>query len=92
MGEPTPTTMDGFTPAWLTEALRASATIDHGVTVAAVEWEILGTGEGFMGELARLTLGYDGGDGPATMIAKIPTQIEQNRALGKSLGIYERGI
>ena len=92
MGEPTPTTMEGFTPAWLTDALRATDTIGQGVTVAAVDWEILGTGEGFMGELARLTVRYEGGDGPATMIAKIPTQIEQNRALGKSLGIYEREV
>lgn len=92
MGEPTPTTMSGFTPAWLTEALRASHTIGADVTVTGVEWEILGTGEGFMGELARLSVAYAGGSGPSTMIAKIPTQIDQNRALGKSLGIYEREV
>ena len=45
-----------------------------------------------MGELARLSVTYAGGGGPPTMIAKIPTQIEQNRALGKSLGIYEREV
>ncbi len=92
MGEATPTTIDGFTPGWLTEALRRSDTIDSSTTVTDVDRTILGTGEGFMGELARLTLTYDGAPGPATMIAKIPTQVEQNRALGKSLGIYEREV
>jgi len=92
MSEPTPTTLDGFTPTWLTAALRATGTIDADTSVSSVDYRILGTGEGFMGELARLRLGYAGGSGPATMIAKIPTQIEQNRALGKSLGLYEREV
>jgi len=60
--------------------------------VLTADRQVLGQGEGFMGELARLTLTYDGPPGPPTVIAKIPTQIEQNRALGKSLGIYEREV
>lgn len=92
MGEPTPTTMAGFTPAWLTDELRRNEVIGAATTVAAVEHETLGTGEGFMGELARLTLTYDGDPGPATMIAKIPTQVEHNRARGRSLGVYEREV
>lgn len=92
MGEPTPTTMAGFTPAWLTEALRANETIGPTTVVTDVQREILGTGEGFMGELARLTVDYRGEPGPATMIAKIPTQVERNRARGRSLGVYEREV
>lgn len=92
MGIPTPTTLDGFTPAWLTASLRSSGTIGAEASVDSVEFQILGTGEGFMGELARLTVGYAGGAGPETMIAKIPTQLAQNRALGKTLGIYEREV
>lgn len=92
MGEPTPTTMDGFTPAWLTEQLRRGGTITAPTTVASVERQTLGQGEGFMGELARLTLTYEGEPGPATMIAKIPTHVEHNRARGRSLGVYQREV
>lgn len=92
MGESTPTTLAEFTPEWLTGQLRLNGTIDDATQVTTVEREILGTGEGFMGELARLTLTYDGTPGPATVIAKIPTQITPNRALGKTLGIYEREV
>lgn len=90
MGESTPTTLAEFTPAWLTEALRAGGTITETSTVTAIEQEILGQGEGFMGDLARLTLGYEGGNGPATVIAKIPTHVDLNRATGRALGVYER--
>ncbi len=92
MGEPTPTTMAGFTPAWLTEELRRGGTISGSTTVTSVERKTLGEGEGFMGELARLTIGYSGEPGPATMIAKIPTQDAHNRARGRSLGVYQREV
>ncbi len=92
MGEPTPTTMMGFTPDWLTQELRRGGSISGSTTVKSVKRETLGQGEGFMGELARLTVGYEGGPGPATMVAKIPTQVAHNRARGRSLGVYQREV
>lgn len=92
MGAPTPTTMAGFTPTWLTEELRRGGTIPGETTVSSVERQTLGQGEGFMGELARLTLTYEGVPGPPTMIAKIPTMVEHNRARGRSLGVYQREV
>ena len=92
MSESTPTTMAGFTPEWLTHVLRHSGSIPTSTTATSVSHEILGQGEGFMGELARLTVGYDGEPGPATLIAKIPTQVAHNRARGRSLGVYQREV
>jgi len=92
MPEPTPTTLAGLTPAWLTEELRRSDTIGQDATVTAVDQEVLGEGEGFMGIVARLSLSYDGAAGPASMIAKIPTDVDANRATGRAIGVYEREV
>jgi thiamine kinase-like enzyme len=57
--------------------------------VTAASQQILGEGEGFLGDLIRLTLEYDRPEGlPATMIAKMPKLA--NRAVGELLGAYER--
>ena len=92
MGQQTPTTLEGFTPAWLTEELRRTGTIAADSTVTAADQTVLGEGEGFMGVLARLTLSYDGPAGPETMIAKIPTPVDKNRAAGRAIGVYEREV
>ena len=88
-----PTRVDEITPAWLTAALR-----EHGVLqaarVEALEAEILGEGEGFVGRIARLHLRFDRPEAglPQTLIAKLPTSVRSNRAAGELLGLYEREI
>lgn len=48
-------------------------------------------GEGFLGELARLTLSVgDGADGRARLIAKIPTSDSGLKPIGLTLQLYER--
>ena len=85
MAEPTPTTLEEFTPAWLTEQLRTSNTIGADSTVIQVERRILGEGEGFMGIVARLSLSYEGPAGPATVIAKIrPSMFRLRRCIPPS--------
>jgi hypothetical protein len=79
-------------PPWLTDALREGGVIDESTTVRTCEAAVLGTGEGFAGDLARLTVAYEGGEGPATMVAKIPTSIDDNRSGSEMLGVYEREI
>ena len=54
-----PETPGEITEAWLTEALRSTGVIS-GATVAAIERETLGEGAGFIGQLERLSLTYDG--------------------------------
>lgn len=71
-----------LTAAWLTEAL--------GVSVEAVDRTVLGEGQGFMGDILRLTLhGADPG-APASVIAKLPKRA--NRGMGEMIGVYEREI
>ncbi|MEM9202235.1 MAG: phosphotransferase [Actinomycetota bacterium] len=92
MGDVTPTTLAEIDGAWLTAALRAAGTIDGESQIGQVDQQRLGEGEGFMGEIARLTLSYTSGSGPASLVAKVPTSDPHNRATGRSLGIYEREV
>jgi hypothetical protein len=82
-------TPEAMTPAWLTEALRRSGCLRDG-TVTAVELRPIGTGQ--MSDSFRVTLRYAGGDGPATMIAKLPAADETSRATAVSLHNYENEV
>ena len=60
-----------------------------GETVQTVEREILGQGQGFLGDIIRLTL--TGAPAlPDTLIAKLPKKA--NRVMGEMLGVYEREV
>lgn len=87
-----PSSLDDLTPDWLTGALRSSGVIGEDAEIDSVSSVVLGTGEGFAGDLARLTVTYRRGTGPATMVAKIPTSIVDNRRGSEMLGVYEREI
>ncbi len=88
-----PEQVEELTPEWLTDALRERGLLS-GSTVRKVRHELLGVGDGFMGVLARLFLEFDGDgpDLPATLIAKLPTAVPENRGMGELLGAYEREI
>lgn len=92
MNAPTPTTLAGFTPAWLTQQFRDRGVIGADSSVTAVKPTVLDDGQGFMGIIARLALSYDRDPGPATVIAKIPTDDELHRATGRAIGIYVREV
>ena len=89
MSDQIPAQLSDFTPALVSEALAQNGV---NATVSGVTLESIGTGEGFLGELARLHLDYvdGGGAGPATLVAKIPTDDEGLKPLGIMLGVYER--
>lgn len=90
-----PSRLADLTPEWLTSALRGCGSLDGDASVAAFEVQQLGEGEGFLGELGRIRLTYTGGpapDAPASMIAKFPSPIPANRALGMTFGSYEKEI
>ena len=87
-----PTRLEEITADWLTGALRSSGVIDETTSVTSCDAKILGTGVGFAGDLARLSVTYNGGAGPATMVAKVPTSIDDNRSGSEMLGVYEREI
>ena len=71
-----------LTAEWLSGAL--------GWPIQAVERQILGKGQGFLGDIVRLHLRSDSRDTPASVIAKLPKKA--NRATGEMLGVYEREI
>lgn len=78
-----PRQLADLTPAWLSSALDTIVT-DALVTPIA-------EGEGFMGKLARVQPTYgDGGSGPASMVAKIPTDDPGSVAIGQMLRVWER--
>jgi len=78
-----PRTLAALTPEWLSEALD-TAVIDARVTPIA-------EGEGFMGRLARVEPIYgEGAGGPASMVAKIPTDDPGSVAIGQMLAVWER--
>lgn len=98
-----PTRLDELTPEWLTAALQGAAlqgaVMQSGATcptprVRTAEVERIGEGEGFLGEIARVRLEYEDADSPAprSLIAKLPTAVCENRAIGELLGLYWREI
>lgn len=55
MGLPIPRSLDELTPAWLTSALTESSILKN-ARIQHIDFEVLGTGSGFMGEIFRLKL------------------------------------
>jgi hypothetical protein len=88
-----PTTPEEISCDWLTTALRDGGVLRE-ARVTGVEQEVLGVGEGFMGRVMRLHLDLDRPEpnAPSKLIAKIPTEVQENRAIGELLGAYEREI
>jgi len=83
-----PEQIGDLTPEWLTPTLREEGHLSGAGKVVSVEREVLGEGEGFMGDIVRLRLSYEGGEGPASVVAKMPRL--ENRAFGELVGVYER--
>ncbi len=80
-----------LTPEWLTEALRRTGTITN-AAVRSFEASTIGEGTGLLGDLARVTLEYDGPEdgAPASLVAKFPSAAQENREAGKAFRFYER--
>lgn len=89
-----PRTMAELTPAWLTAALRERGVIGAQTSVTQAWSESIGAGAGFLGQLARVHLRYDGeaAGAPATLIAKMPTLDPGGRAVCRIFQFYEREI
>lgn len=90
---PIPQQADELTPEWLTSALRARGVLQQ-ARVCKTDCDVLGEGEGFVGQVLRLRLELDRPEpgAPETLIAKFPISLATNRTLGASLGLYEREI
>jgi Ecdysteroid kinase-like family len=84
---PIPTRPDDVTPEWLTSVLGR-----HGFdgVVAGFKTERFGEGAGMMSLLTRLELDYASGQGPASVVVKMPSASDANRATAVAFHCYER--
>jgi hypothetical protein len=84
-----PTTVAELTPPYLTHVLKHAGHLAGG-EIVGVEASIVGTGVGFVGQLARLELTYSGDPGalPATMVAKFPNDFPMARDIAQAYGFY----
>jgi hypothetical protein len=93
MAEFIPAGPSELTADWVTTALRAAGALPAGRVVEFDVEPLTGGGTGIMGDTVRLRLRYDGeGTGPASVIAKFPTDDRQNRALLEQYDAYAREI
>lgn len=85
-----PTTSAQITADWLNEVLPDEQR--GGARIVTVEPAVIGEGVGFLGEVARLTLGYDdpANGSVRSLISKMPTDNEGFKSLGMMLGLYAK--
>ena len=84
---PIPTRPEDLSPAWLTSVLARN---DFDGVVSAFRTERFGEGAGMMSLLTRLELEYASGQGPASVVVKMPSESEANRATAVAFHCYER--
>ena len=79
---PTPHTLEEITSAWIAEVLA--------VPIDAIALERIGAGEGFMGQLARVTLQSKDQSAPSSVIVKLPSSDPGGRFIGVMMRVWER--
>lgn len=84
-----PRTIDEVDAAWIDEAMREGGAAGR---VVDASFEPIGVGVGLLGDLLRATLTWEGEAGPASVVVKLPSHHEANRAQGMAFGFYEREI
>src|SRR4051794_31761873 len=78
---------DGLTADWFTEVLRGAGAVGDDTTVTGVELEPVGSG--MMARSLKASLSYDGGAGPASVVAKYPTDDPGSLGVAKAMRLYE---
>lgn len=88
-----PSGADELAPAWLTRVLRQAGALCD-ARVVSVQCERLAGGEGLIGEVSRLHLGYDRPEpgAPERVVAKLPAVDRELRASAELLGLYDREV
>jgi hypothetical protein len=87
-----PTSPDGLTPAWWTAALRSRGALGTASDVVSASAEPIGIGVGILSLLWRVTLAYDEGAGPDTVILKLPHTVEGARQTADAFDFYGREV
>ena len=86
---PLPPTHDDITVDWLTQTVRGAG-VD--ATVGSFTRRAMGEGVGMMTALELVDLDYDDGEGPATVVVKLPAANGANRAVALAFDLYRREV
>ena len=88
-----PAASKDITAKWLNEVLHGSGFLKD-VNIKSIGYEQWGVGEGFVSDMARLTLDYDREalHLPRTVVAKLPTAYESAYEMAMLFNVYEREI
>ena len=78
-----------LTADWFSNLL---STADTQVRVRSVKMKPIGAGSGMMSVVYRVSLDYDLGRGPKTLIVKLPTEIKQNREIAVQFDNFRREV
>lgn len=86
-----PLNVDGLTTDWLKVALDTQI---GDAKLIGFSPTIIGVGEGFMGQLARVALEYDGdaSQAPSSVIAKFAAERQDTRDMAAERSLYQREI
>jgi hypothetical protein len=84
-----PFSIGEVTPEWLTAVLRADGVLAAEGTVTGVAAEQIAVGTGFLSDLFRLRLQ---GDGPESLVLKIPATSALYRATAQGANVYQREV
>jgi aminoglycoside/choline kinase family phosphotransferase len=87
---PIPSRADDVDAAWITQAVRSGGDFVSASVTALEAHPLEGVHGGLMGDLSRLTLTWDSDDAslPRSVVLKLPTQLEDNRAFAMAFGQY----
>ncbi len=88
-----PRDIGDVTPAWLTEALRTGGALGE-ASVTGFTFDPINEGKGFMSQVARLSLDYDGDSAgcPTSVLLKLPTDSHDLLMLTDRLGNRRREV
>ena len=86
---PLPASASELTCDWFDAMFRTQRS---SARVAAVEREPVAEGVGLMSCLTRVQLQYAEGDGPESVVVKLPTVNEQNRQVARTFDNYQREV
>ncbi len=86
-----PHSVDDLSPAWLQEMMAPHL---GDARITGFDSAVIGVGEGFMGQLARLTLSYGqtAQGAPASVIVKFAAAREDTREMARDQNLYRREI
>jgi hypothetical protein len=77
-----PKSLDEVTAEWLGGAL--------GATIESIDVHQIAAGEGFMGQLARVSITSPDADAPTSVIVKLPTADPGGQFIGEMMRVWER--